>query len=177
MRGDQIERLRGNIAQARIDSLDRPVNGDGTVIPLSATVTDPATQIEDTLDNQEMVGYLRDGVTLLPERHRIVVIGYFFEGRSMTELGTLLGVTQSRASQLKDEAIKMLRSGLDQVYHDRESPEAVPSTGRQKAFNDALATSRPWRQRITAGQGFSAIAPDDRVPDDRVPADRVNVRT
>ena len=85
----------------------------------------------------------------------------------MTELGALLGVTQSRASQLKDEAHKMLRSGLDEMYRDRERPVTGAVSNRQRQFNDALASSRPWRDRIAAGQGTS-LSP---------PADRVNVRS
>lgn len=159
----QIERLRADIDRARLDSLDRPVHADGTSVPLATTVFDASSGIEETVDSQEMIGYLRDGVALLPERHRVVVVGYFFEGRSMTELGALLGVTQSRASQLKDEAVKMLRSGLDEMYRDRERPSPGAVSNRQRQFNEALATSRPWRDRIAAGQGFSAGPPADRV--------------
>lgn len=154
---EQLERLRADIDKARLDSLDRPVNGDGTTVPLAATVPDPGAMVEDSVAEAELIGYLRDGVVLLPERHRIVVVGYFFEGRSMTELGQLLGVTQSRASQLKDEAIRMLRSGLDQVYRDRSTGPGPQLTGRQKQFNDALASSRPWRDRIAAGRGFTTV--------------------
>lgn len=165
-----IQQLRRDIEQARIESLDRTVSEEGAPIPLSATVFDPGTLVEDTVDNHEMIGYLRDGVALLPERHRIVIIGFFFEGRSMTELGELLGVTQSRASQIKDEALRMLRTGLDEVYRDAEG-EPVPASGtltpRQRQFNDALASSRPWRDRIAAGRGYTAAGPL---------ADRVNVR-
>ncbi len=164
-----IEQLRRDIEQARIESLDRTVSEEGTPIPLSATVFDPGSLVEETVDNHEMLGYLRDGVKLLPERHRMVIVGFFFEGRSMTELGRLLGVTQSRASQIKEEALRMLRSGLDQVYRDSIRPEpgsgADPAAGpspRQQRFNDALATSRPWRERITAGQGLT-VGPVDRV--------------
>lgn len=162
MTPQQLDRIRADIDKARVDSLDRPVNTDGAVIPLASTVFDPGIPVEDNVDNAEMIGYLRDGVALLPERHRMVVVGFFFEGRSMTELGELLGVTQSRASQLKDEAIRMLRAGLDQVYGDRPTAEPPP-TSRQKRFNEALASSRPWRDRIAAGHGFSAVAPADRI--------------
>lgn len=170
-----IEQLRRDIDQARVESLDRTVSEEGTPIPLSATVFDPGSLVEETVDNHEMIGYLRDGVKLLPERHRIVIIGFFFEGRSMTELGELLGVTQSRASQIKEEALRMLRSGLDEVYRDPGAddgggepgggPGPAPSglSPRQRQFNDALATSRPWRERIAAGQGWTAGPATDRV--------------
>lgn len=164
----EVERIRADIHRARIDSLDRPVNSEDTAIPLAATLFDPASMVEDSVDDQELIGYLRNGVSLLPERHRIVVIGFFFEGRSMTELGELLGVTQSRASQLKDEAIRMLRSGLDEVYRDRPAADGQKVTGRQRDFNTALASSRSMRDRLAAGRGYAAIGTGP---------DRLDVRT
>ena len=153
----QLAQLRNDIEKARIDSLDRPVAGDGVTTPLSATVRDQAASVEDTLGEQELVGYLRQGVALLPERHRIVIVGYFFEGRSMTELGGLLGVTQSRASQLKEEALKLLRSGLDEVYRadDQEAGQALSS--RQKAFTQSFTSTTAWRDRLAAGKGISIV--------------------
>lgn len=155
-----LDRVRADIDKARIDSLDRPVNNDGAPTPLSATVFDKTSLVEDALDDQEMVGYLRDGVAALPDRHRMVIVGYFFEGRSMTELGTLLGVTQSRASQIKDEALKMLGKGLTEVYRDTDAadtsnPGDGPTNGRQQDFNESMAHYRPWRDRLDAGKGIS----------------------
>ena len=97
---------------------------------------------EELVDDQELIGYLRNGVALLPERHRMVVVGFFFEGRSVTEIGGLLGVTQSRASQIKDEALKMLREGLRQAYAD---PRAGPSMPPRPPDRTATAGLRPER--------------------------------
>lgn len=147
----ELHRLRNDIAKARLDSLDRPVRSDDTPIPLGATVPDDRRRAEDKVADDELVGYLRNGVALLPERHRTVIVGFFFEGRSVTELGALLGVTQSRASQLKDEAIRMLREGLRQAYGDgdgaadeRRASPPTPLTARQRAYAEAVASSRPW---------------------------------
>jgi RNA polymerase sigma factor for flagellar operon FliA len=151
----QIERLRQDIVKARIDSLDRSVGADNdSPVPLSATLVDKGELIEDTVDDQELMGYLRDGIRLLPDRHRLVVIGFFFEGRTMTDLGTLLGVTQSRASQIKEEALAMLKSGLDEVY-GQVSAGGSTRSARQEAFNQSLAGARPWRDRLAAGKGVS----------------------
>jgi len=173
---DQLERLRRDIVKARLDSLDRPVNIDGGgPTPLSATVIDHHEPVEATLDGRELVGYLRDGVALLPERHRLVIVGFFFEGRTMTELGALLGVTQSRASQIKEEALKMLRGGLDEVYRDSNDDDVgqgddQPSS-RQRQFNESLGSSRPWRERLSihdppigVGNGPKIVDPEGASP-------------
>ena len=70
----------------------------------------------EELENREMLAYLRDAVHLLPERHRVVVVGYFLEGRKSQDLAVLLGVTESRVSQLRSEALEMLREGIGAQY-------------------------------------------------------------
>jgi RNA polymerase sigma factor for flagellar operon FliA len=155
---EEIHRLRRDIAKARIDSLDRPVGNDDTAVPLSATIIDERDRAEEIVDQQELIGYLRDGIALLPERHRIVVVGYYFEGRSITELGALLGVSQPRASQIKDEALKLLRKGIQGVYREPgTSFDDDPLSNQQRSFVESVAGSRPWRDRLTAGKGISVI--------------------
>lgn len=68
---------------------------------------------EELLLHREKVGYLHDAIQALPERLRQVVEGYFFEERPMLEIATELGVTESRVSQLRAEALVMLRDGLN----------------------------------------------------------------
>lgn len=144
---DHVHNLRADVAKARINPLVVRAKGDDN----DSDVTDldlVATDIPDTLDleHQELMGYLRDGIALLPERHRIVIVGHFLEGQSMTELGELLGVTQSRASQLKSEALGMLKSGID-VNLDGTEPKRAP-TARQASFNEALSGASTWRERV-----------------------------
>lgn len=152
-----VDRGRADIARSRLDSLDRPVGSEGDVQPLAATISDRVASVEDTVGDKELLGYLRRGVGLLPERQRMIIIGYFFEGRTMTELGEMLGVTQSRASQLKDDALRMLRAGLARAdYEAAPETEASPRlTGRERAFTAALADAGPLRDRLAAGQGLS----------------------
>ncbi|MEL7207320.1 MAG: sigma factor-like helix-turn-helix DNA-binding protein, partial [Actinomycetota bacterium] len=124
---------------------------------LAATISDRAGSVEDAVGNQELLGFLRRGVGLLPERHRVIIVGYFFQGRTMTELGEMLGVTQSRASQIKDDALRMLRAGLSQADYDAGPESATPQrlTGRERAFTAALADAGPLRDRLAAGRGVS----------------------
>ena len=156
----ELQELRNDIAKARLDSLDRPVRSEDTTIPLAATVADHRRRADEQVDDQELIGYLRNGIALLPERHRMVVVGFFFEGRSVTEIGGLLGVTQSRASQLKDEALKMLREGLRQAYADPgQVVDAAPTplTERQRAYARAVADSQPW-ESAPVGRGLAPPA-------------------
>ena len=74
-------------------------------------------------------GYLRDAISLLPERHRLVVVGYFLEGRTSQELADFLGVTESRISQLRSESLLMLQEGIEAQYLS-DTPDPCEVTGR-----------------------------------------------
>ncbi len=154
----QLDQLRHDIAKARLDSLDRPTGAEDGPVPVSATVVDQGVGAEEIVDQQELIGYLRDGISLLPERHRVIVTGYYCEGRTSPERGELLGVTQSRASQIKDEAVKLLREGLREVYSDPATDHGETGenlSNRQRMFVESVANSRPWRDRLAVGKGIS----------------------
>ena len=103
------------------------------------------------LENRELHGYLRDAISLLPERHRLVVIGYFLEGRTSQELARFLGVTESRVSQLRSEALLMLKDGIEAQYLSPEAEEPVVTgrVARRKAnYAAAIADATVWTDRM-----------------------------
>jgi RNA polymerase sigma factor for flagellar operon FliA len=81
------------------------------------------------LETRELHGYLRDAISLLPERHRLVVVGYFLEGRTSQDLADFLGVTESRISQLRSESLLMLQEGIEAQYLS-ETLDPCEVTGR-----------------------------------------------
>lgn len=144
-----LRRLKDDVHRASLDSLDRtvnPVDGDRS---LGENLADATTvPIEDQLDARELMGFLRDAIGLLSERHRLVIVGYFLEGRSMTELGQFLGITQSRASQIKEEAIASIRAAIAAQYAE-ESVEPRSLKGRRTAaFNESVGQASTWRERL-----------------------------
>ena len=68
---------------------------------------------EDLILHREKIGYLHNAIEALPDRLRRVVEAYFFEERPMLEIAGELGVTESRVSQLRAEALVLLRDGLN----------------------------------------------------------------
>ena len=114
------------------------------------TATEPA----EALEAAELLGYLRDAVGLLPERHRVVVVGYFLDGRSSADLAALLDVTESRISQLRSEALAMLREGLEAQYETRGDAVVsgrVSRAARRRAdYATAIGEASPWRDRLVA---------------------------
>jgi RNA polymerase sigma factor for flagellar operon FliA len=105
----------------------------------------------EELETREMHAYLRDAVALLPERHRLVIVGYFLEGRTSQELARFLGVTESRVSQLRSEALMMLKEGIEAQYRNVAPEPPVGRVARRKAtYASAIGGASEWKDRLTA---------------------------
>ena len=75
-------------------------------------VTDADMNPEELILHRERLGYLHDAVAVLPERLRFVVEASFLQERPLSEVAAELGVTESRVSQLRTEALALLKDGL-----------------------------------------------------------------
>lgn len=113
-----------------------------------------ATEPSEALEAAELLGYLRDAVSLLPERHRMVVVGYFLDAKTSAELADLLDVTESRISQLRSEALAMLRAGLEAQYESQDDSVVSGRVGRaarrRADYATAIGEASPWRDRLVA---------------------------
>jgi len=109
---------------------------------------------EDTILDRERKAYLMDAVHALPERLQRVVIGYFFEERSMQELADELGVSESRISQLRAEALLWLKDGVNsQLEPDAVASEARPNgrvARRKAAYFAAVSAGSSASERVSA---------------------------
>jgi RNA polymerase sigma factor for flagellar operon FliA len=101
----EIARIRAELDRAVIDNLD-PWN-DETSAPSS-----PDPEPLAVLISREDRSYVRDAIAQLPERLRRVVVGYFIDDRPMQELADELGVTESRISQMRKEALTLMAEAL-----------------------------------------------------------------
>lgn len=57
-------------------------------------------------------------ISELPDTERIVLTLYYLEGLRLKEIGSLLGVSESRVSQIKARAVGRMRSLLGGPYED-----------------------------------------------------------
>jgi RNA polymerase sigma factor FliA len=85
---------------------------------------------EEQLLSRERAAALVKAIAALPDRHRVVVRGYFFEERTVCELAQELGVTQSRVSQLRGEAMELLRDGVNAQLDPARVTPLRPVNGR-----------------------------------------------
>jgi RNA polymerase sigma factor for flagellar operon FliA len=83
----------------------------GSQISVLDTIRDPgAVDPEDEAQASEVKDRLADAIESLPERERLVIALYYYENLTLREIGEVLGVTESRVSQLHTKAVIGLRS-------------------------------------------------------------------
>jgi RNA polymerase sigma factor for flagellar operon FliA len=73
------------------------------------------------LDLSEMKSRLALAIDALPDREKIVIALYYYENLTLREIGEVLGVTESRVSQLHTKAILRLKGRL----RDEIEPAAI----------------------------------------------------
>jgi RNA polymerase sigma factor for flagellar operon FliA len=88
----------------------------------SDTLHDPdAPDPEKLVDASELKDRVADAIARLPEREKLVIALYYYENLTLREIGEVLGVTESRISQLHTKAVLRLRSRLGD--ENGENPE------------------------------------------------------
>ena len=67
---------------------------------------------QGTLSVTEQKEALAEAIQRLPEREKLVVTLYYYEELTLREIGEVLGVTESRVSQLHTKAILRLKAHI-----------------------------------------------------------------
>ena len=98
-----------------LDELWTVSDASGDQVSLLDTIQDPnAIDPAQELDASEMKDRLADAIVRLPEREKLVVALYYYENLTLREIGEVLGVTESRVSQLHTKAVLRLKSRLQE---------------------------------------------------------------
>lgn len=75
---------------------------------LSDATADPIAEVEQ----REMHRLLAEAIDRLPDRERLVIALYYYEGLTFREIGRVLSVSESRVYQLHTQAVLRLRNHL-----------------------------------------------------------------
>ena len=111
----ELEESLTDISRSSIAALDElwSVSGEGDQVSLLDTIEDTTgPRPAEVLDETEMREALADAIARLPEREKLVVTLYYYEELTLREIGEVLGVTESRVSQLHTKAILRLKARL-----------------------------------------------------------------
>ena len=105
----ELEKWLASIASTTVGPLDRALAAGADPRPITGDMPDsPAAQVEE----DEVRRLVRAEVRRLPERERMVMSLYYDEGLTLAEIGSVLGVTESRVSQIHTKAVLQLRSRM-----------------------------------------------------------------
>src|SRR3954449_4950685 len=96
-----------------LDELWTVSDSSGDSVSLLDTISDPrAEDPQESLASSEVKDRLTEAISSLPEREQLVVALYYYENLTLREIGEVLGVTESRVSQLHTKAVMRLKSGM-----------------------------------------------------------------
>jgi RNA polymerase sigma factor for flagellar operon FliA len=112
---DQLQTMLSQISFVGLVALDEmlAVGGDrGDSMTVGDTIADAGEGPMAAYEVEEMRHILADAINRLPEREKVVLTLYYYEGLTLAEIGQVLGVTESRVCQIHTKAVIQLRSRI-----------------------------------------------------------------
>ncbi len=168
MTKDELDRLRDRLFRSVVLAFEHMVSevGDEELTLVDVLADHSSLEPCQELENRELHAYLRDAIALLPERQRLVIVGYFLQEKTSQELARFLGVTESRVSQMRTEALEMLKAGIEAQFNaaDEEDGTVEAPLGRQAKrramYFEAIGQRQGVHARITDRPSFADLSAD-----------------
>ncbi len=109
---DEYYEVQELASRGYITSLDDTTPLDDGDVPIEATLADEREGAVERLDEESEKQQLAEALSELPERERNMLSLYYYEGLTLKEIGQVLGVSESRVSQIHGKGLSMLRTIL-----------------------------------------------------------------
>lgn len=109
----RVWRWQREVEGSFLVSLERPTAGhdEESAAPADMLSAD-GPGIDELLNHEQEVGVLAGALAALNEQQRTVLTLYYYEELKLTEIALVLGVTESRVSQIRTKALARLRTEL-----------------------------------------------------------------
>lgn len=109
---DTLRDHLGEIANLGFVALDELLNpSERESGSMSEMIADPAAvDPSGSFEKEETRYLLADSINRLPDRERLVLTLYYYEGLTLAEIGGVLSVTESRICQIHTKAVMSLRN-------------------------------------------------------------------
>ena len=111
----QFQTMLSQISFVGVAALDELLSGNsdrGESMTLGDTIADSSDGPMAVFEGEEMRQILAQTINRMPEREKIVLTLYYYEGLTLAEIGQVLGVTESRVCQIHTKAVIQLRSRI-----------------------------------------------------------------
>lgn len=116
----QLQTLLGQISFVGLVALDEMLGGAerGESMTLGDTIADSGAGPGGQYEVVEMRQLLAEAINRMPEREKIVLTLYYYESLTLAEIGSVLGVTESRVCQIHTKAVLHLRGRLSAAQRE-----------------------------------------------------------
>jgi RNA polymerase sigma factor for flagellar operon FliA len=115
----ELAKMMSQVSFTNVVALDEVTHGGsdrGDRMTLGDLLEDPrAPDPEAEFETEEMKILLAEQIAALPEREKVVLTLYYYERLTLAEIGSVLGVTESRVSQIHSKSLLDLRARLQQI--------------------------------------------------------------
>ncbi len=115
--GITVDSLRENLAEISnlgLVALDEVLGPDSSSSLADMVVDQKGSSPEAAFQREETRRVLADAINRLPDRERLVLTLYYFEGLTLAEIGGVLGVTESRVCQIHAKSVMSLRNRMSE---------------------------------------------------------------
>ncbi len=111
---EEYHTMLGQVGAARLLSIDRPLwDEEGAEWPRDLPEpSEQSAQVEEQIARAELQERVVAVLRSLPERERLIMVLYYYEELTFKEIGTILGISESRVCQLHTQTILSIRSQL-----------------------------------------------------------------
>jgi RNA polymerase sigma factor for flagellar operon FliA len=117
----QLQSLLAQMSFVGLVALDELLSAGadrGEALTLGDTIADGGDGPVGAYEVEEMRQILAQSINRMPEREKIVLTLYYYEGLTLAEIGTVLGVTESRVCQIHTKAVLQLRSKISSAVRE-----------------------------------------------------------
>ena len=118
MTDTQLQTVLGQLSLTGVAALDEMLGDRGDATTLGDTIPDAGDSPGALLERSELRGQLAEAIERMPDREKMVLTLYYFENLTLSQIGEVLGVTESRVSQIHTKSVLQLRSRLQAAQRE-----------------------------------------------------------
>lgn len=114
---NEVHKIKKSTLNLSTSSLDNIVLDSENDLKLIDIIKDESINVEDSVEKDELIQTVTKALDMLNERDRLVLSLYYYEELTLKEIGAVLGVSESRVSQLNKKAILNLKGMMKKLNY------------------------------------------------------------